>query len=215
MLRFESYELAFVFIATRFLELIGIILSIVLIFRGYKLRYVIVTAGILILSILITVLALAFREYFFEIALANLGITALLLMGLFFYVFKNPEKTRDFSPNYRVRCPFCGVIISRDDELCTLKIGDYSYYFESCDHLVKLLKEPEYFLERGVIYGGEVKEAFVKTCDTGKWKNLEKVKVVRKGNEYKAYEHPPEGAKLVNLKEILDKAKDILRRWES
>ena len=215
MLRFENYELAVVFIATRFLELVGIILSIILIFKGYKLRYVLATAGIVILSILITVLALAFREYFLPIALADFAITAVLLIGLFTYVIKNPEKTRDFSPNYKVRCPFCGVLILKEDELCTLKIGDYSYYFESCDHLVKLLKDIEYFLEKGSVYSGELKEAYVKTCDTGKWKKLENVKIVQEGREYKAYENPPQGSKIVNLKEILDKAKDILRRWES
>ncbi|WP_461830246.1 hypothetical protein [Aquifex sp.] len=215
MLRFESYELAIVFIATRFLELVGIILSIILIFKGYKLRYVLATAGIVILSILITVLALAFREYFLQIAIADFVITAILLTALFVYVFKNPEKTRDFSPNYKVRCPFCGVLILKEDELCTLKIGDYNYYFESCDHLVKLLKDIDYFLEKGSIYSGELKEAFVKTCDTGRWKKLENAKIVQEGREYKAYENPPEGSKIVNLKEILDKAKDILRRWES
>ena len=215
MLRFENYELAVVFIATRFLELLGIILSIILVFKGYKIRYVLATAGIIGLSILITALGLAFKGYFLPIALANFGITAILLVALFTYVFKNPEKTRDFSPSYRVRCPFCGVLILKEDQLCALKIGDYTYYFDSCDHLIKLLENIEYFLEKSSVYPGELKEVFVKTCDTGRWKKLENVKIVQEGEEYKAYENPPQGSKIVNLKEVLDKAKDLLGRWES
>lgn len=70
-------------------------------------------------------------------------------------------------------------------------------------------------LEKGSVYSGELKEVFVKTCDTGRWKKLENVWIVQEGEEYRAYENPPEGSKIVNLKEVLDKAKDLLRRWES
>ncbi|AAC07391.1 hypothetical protein [Aquifex aeolicus] len=203
MLRFEDWELAVVIILTRFMEAIAIIISIYLAFNGYKLRYVLATAGVFLLSVLINLTGLIFRPYFIYFSLASIFLSALILTALILYVKKNPEKTKSFSLPENARCPVCNVLILKEDELCTAKIGNYTYYFDTCHHLVQLLKEPDYFVERGNIFKGELKEVFVKTKDTKKWKKFSEVKLVGEDGRLVAYENPPKGAKVINPEEIL------------
>ena len=210
MLGFENYELAVVIVLTRLLEAVAIVISIFLAFKGYKLRYVVATASIVFLSILTNLVGLVFREYFPYIASVNFIITALLLGGLVFYVVKNPEKTKNFTPPKGARCPVCNVLIIREDELCTAKIGNYTYFFDTCDHLIQLLKEPDFFVKRGNIFKGNLEEVYVKTKDTGRWKKLENAKIVEEKGKLTPYENPPPNSKVINLKEILDRAKDYL-----
>ncbi|NPB07637.1 MAG: hypothetical protein GXN96_01760 [Aquificae bacterium] len=212
MLRFENTELFVVIVFSRFLELAGIVISIFLILKGYRLRYVIATAGIVALSLSVSLTGLLFKEYFYYIAGANAVLTASLLAGLLLYVVRNPEKTRDFTPPKNARCPVCDVLILKEEGLCSVKIDDYTYYLDSCDHLVKFLKNVDFLMEKGVIYGGELKEVYIKAEDTGRWKKPESVKVVEENGTYRAYENPPEGAKVLDLKELLGRAEDLLRR---
>ncbi len=195
---------------TRFLELIGIVLTIFLILKGYKLRYAIYVGIVVIVSLIISFLGLINREYFIQITLADITFTTLALAGIVYYVLKNPEKTKDFTPPKEVRCPVCNVLILNEDELCTVKIGDYTYYLDSCDHLVKLFENAEFLLKKESIYKGELKEAFVKTVDTKRWKKLDEVKIVKENGKYKAYENPPNSSKVLNIKELIDKAKNVL-----
>ena len=195
---------------TRILELIGIVITIFLIFKGYKLRYAIYVGIVVIVSLIISFLGLINRQYFIQITLADIAFTTLALAGIVYYVIKNPEKTRDFTPSGEVRCPVCNVLILKEDELCTVKIGDYTYFLDSCDHLVKLFENAEFLLKRKSIYKGEIKEAFVKTVDTKRWKKLDDVKIVEEDGKYKAYENPPASAKVLNVKELINKAKNVL-----
>ncbi|GAB6066501.1 hypothetical protein JCM9492_15960 [Aquifex pyrophilus] len=210
MIRFENYEVAVVIVMTRFLEAIAIVLAIYLALKKYKLRYVIAPAGIVFLSVLTNLIGLIYREYFPVIASVNFLITALLLSLLVFYVVKNPEKTRDFTPPKETRCPVCNVLILREDELCTAKIGDYTYFFDTCHHLVQLLREPEYFLEKGSVFKGDIKEIFVKTKDTKRWKKLDNVKLVEENGKVVPYENPPQNAKVLDPKELLRGAQNVL-----
>jgi len=212
MLRFENTELFIVIIFSRFLELAGIVISIFLILKGYRVRYVVAIAGIVALSLSVSLLGLLFKEYFYYIAGFNTLLTAILLIGLVLYVIKNPEKTKDFTPPKNARCPVCDVLILKEEGLCSVKIDDYTYFLDSCDHLVKFLKNVDFLMEKGAIYGGELKEVYVKTEDTKRWKKAESVKVIEENGVFRAYENPPEGAKTLDLKELLNRAKDLLRR---
>jgi len=203
MLRFEDWELAVVIILTRFMEAIAIIVSIYLAFNGYKLRYVLATAGVFLMSVALNLTGLIFRPYFIYFAVTSIILSALILIGLITYVRKNPERARSFSLPENVRCPVCNVLILREDELCTAKIGNYTYYFDTCHHLVQLLKEPDYFVERGSIFKGELKEIFVRTKDTGKWKKFTEVKLVEEDGRLVAYENPPPNAKVIEPQDIL------------
>ena len=212
MIRFEDYEVAVVIIMTRFLEAVAIVLAIYLALKKYKLRYVIAPAGIVFLSVITNLLGLIYRDYFPVIASVNFLTTAILLFLLVYYVVKNPEKTRDFTPSKDTRCPVCNVLILREDELCTAKIGDYTYFFDNCHHLVQLLQEPQYFLERGSVFKGDIKEIFVKTKDTKRWKKFNDVKLVEENGRVVPYENPPKGAKVLDPEELLSNAQNILGR---
>jgi len=203
MLRFEDWELAAVIILTRFMEAIAIVVSIYLAFNGYKLRYVLATAGVFLISITLNLTGLIFRPHFIYFSLASILLSATILIALILYVVKNPEKTRSFSLPENARCPVCNVLILKEDELCTAKIGNYTYYFDNCHHLVQLLKEPEFFIERGSIFKGEIKEIFVKTKDTKRWKKFNEVKLVEENGRLVAYENPPKEKKVLSPEEIL------------
>ncbi|NPA32597.1 MAG: hypothetical protein GXO04_03120 [Aquificae bacterium] len=210
MLRFEDYELALVIVLTRFLEALAIVLSIFLAMKGYKLRYVVLTVLLVALSVGVSVGALAFREHFALIVSANLLLTFTLLSLLILYVVKNPERTKSFSPPPGARCPVCNVLILRDDDICTAKIGDYTYFFDSCDHLVQLLKDPKFFLERKSVYPGKLKEVYVKTKDTKRWKDIKNVKLVERDGKLFAYEKAHSSAESVSTEELLKRAQNVL-----
>jgi len=202
-----------VLIATsRILEFIGIITTIFLMFRGYKIRYVFMVGGIVLFSIVISLTGLLYREYVHYIALADILITSSVLGGIVFHVVRNPEETRDFTPPDNIRCPVCRVFIIKEDELCTMRIGHHTYYFDSFDHLVKMMKEIDFFLERNSIPRGDVHDVFVKTKDTGRWKKIEDVHALEENGVLSAFENPPEGKAGINLKELLKTFKDKLRR---
>jgi len=169
---------------------------------------VLIVGGVVVLSIISSLIGFFFRSYLPHIALADLIITALVLLGVILYVSRNPEKAKDFTPPESARCPVCNVQIIKEDELCTMKIGSYTYYFDSCDHLVKLMKEIEFFLERKNIPRGEVRDLYVKTKDTGKWRKLENAFIVEEEGVYAAYEKPQKDKKILDLKEILENFKD-------
>jgi len=204
-------ETTILIVLSRVVEFLGIITTIFLMFKGYKLRYVYMVGGVVALSLIVSVMGLLVREYFEYIALADLLMTAGVLGGVIFYVSRNPEKAKDFTPPEKCRCPVCNVLIVKEDELCTMKIGNYIYYFDSCDHMIKLIKEIDFFAENRSIPRGEVRDLYVRAKDTGRWKKLENVKVVEEEGVYRAYESPPEGKEALELKEFLDKFKDRLR----
>ncbi len=203
-------ETTILIILSRVVEFLGIITTIFLMFKGYKLKYVYIVGGVVVLSLITSLSGLLVREYFEYIALADLILTATVLGGVVLYVSKNPEKAKDFTPPENCRCPVCDVYIIKEDELCTMKIGNYTYFFDSCDHLVKLMKEIDFFLERKDLPRGEVKDIYVKTKDTGRWKKLENASIVEEEGIYRAYEKPPEGSKVVSLKETLEHFKNII-----
>lgn len=201
-------ETTILIVLSRIVEFMGILATMFLMFKGYKLRYVVIVGGVVVLSLITSLIGLFFRDYLPQIALADLIITGLVLLGVILYVSRNPEKAKDFTPPEKVRCPVCNVQIIKEDELCTMKIGSYTYYFDSCDHLVKLMKEIEFFLERNNLPRGEVRDLYVKTKDTGRWKKLENVFIVEEEGVYRAYEKPQENKKILDLKEILENFKD-------
>ncbi|WP_457600678.1 hypothetical protein [Hydrogenivirga sp.] len=205
-------ETTILIVLSRVVEFLGIVTTIFLMFRGYKLKYVYMVGGIVVLSLISSVAGLLAREYFEYIAIADLLLTAVVLGGVILYVSLNPEKAKDFTPPEKCRCPVCNVLILNEDELCTMKIGNYTYYFDSCDHMVKLMKEIDFFLERNNLPSGNVRDIYVRTKDTKRWKRLENVSVVEEEGVYRAYERPPEGKETLNLKEVLDKFKDRIGR---
>ncbi len=202
-----------VLIATsRILEFIGIITTIFLMFKGYRTRYVFMVGGIVLFSILFSLTGLVYREYVHYIALADILITSLVLGGIVLYVMRHPERTRDFTPPDSVRCPVCRVFIVGEDELCTMRIGHHVYYFDSFDHLVKMMREVDFFLERNSLPRGEVSDVFVRTKDTGRWRRIEEVHAVEEKGVLHALEKPPVGGGELDLKELLETFKDRLRR---
>ena len=134
-------ETTILIVLSRVVEFLGIITTIFLMFKGYKLRYVYIVGSVVVLSLIFSLSGLLAREYFEYIALGDLLLTASVLGGVIFYVSRNPEKTKDFTPPENCRCPVCKVQIIKEDEICTMKIGGYTYYFDSCDHMIKLMKE--------------------------------------------------------------------------
>ncbi len=86
-----------------------------------------------------------------------------------------------------------------------MKINNRTYYFDSFDHLVKLMKESDYFLEKGDLPRGKIHEIFVKTNDTGNWKRFENVIPERNGDELVALER---GKRRSDLKELLEDFKN-------
>ncbi len=205
-------ETTILIVLSRVVEFLGIITTIFLMFRGYKLKYVYIVGGVVVLSLLISLSGLLARDYFEYIALGDLLLTASVLGGVILYVSMNPEKTKDFTPPERCRCPVCNVQIIKEDELCTMKIGGYTYYFDSCDHLVKLIKEIDFFLTKNNLPSGEVKEIYVKAKDTGNWKKIENVHIVEEEGVYRAYERPQEGKEVLDLKELLENFKNKIGR---
>ncbi len=203
-------ETTILIILSRVVEFLGIITTMYLMFKGYKLRYVFMVGSIVVISLVISLSGLLVREYFEYVALADLILTALALLGVVLYVSRYPEKTKDFTPPENTRCPVCGVMIIKEDELCTMKVGGYTYFFDSCDHLIKLMKEVDFFMERNDLPAGEVRDIFVKTIDTGRWKKLEDARIVEEEGVYRAYEVPPKNGKEVPLKELLKGFKDRL-----
>lgn len=201
-------ETVVLIILSRVVEFMGIIATFFLMFRGYKLRYVYIVGGTVVLSLTLSLSGLLARDYFEYIVLGDLLFTASVIGGVVLYVSRNPEKTKDFTPPENSRCPLCKVQIIKDDELCTMKIGSYTYYFDSCDHLIKLMKEVDFFLSRNDLPRGEVREIFVKTKDTGNWKSIEKAYIVEEEGVYRAYENPQEGKSVVDLKELLENFKN-------
>jgi len=208
-------ETTVLLVLSRLVEFLGIITTIFLMFKGYKLRYVYIVGGVVVLSLVLSLLGLMVKDYLEYIALGDLILTASVLGGVVFYVSRNPEKTKDFTPPERCRCPFCNVQIIKEEELCTMKIGGYTYYFDSCDHLVKLMKEIDFFLTKNDLPRGEVKEIYVKTKDTNRWKRIENAYVVEEEGVYRAYERPGEGKKVLDLKELLENFQNKLRGGES
>lgn len=201
-------ETTILIVLSRVVEFLGIITTIFLMFKGYKLRYVYIVGGVVVLSLILSLSGLLAREYFEYIALGDLLLTASVLGGVILYVSRNPEKTKDFTPPENCRCPVCKVQIIREDELCTMKIGGYTYYFDSCDHLIKLMKEADFFLNRNDLPKGEVKDVYVKAKDTGNWKRIEDVHIVEEEGVYRAYEKPQDGKKSIDLKELLEDFKN-------
>jgi hypothetical protein len=206
-------ETTILIVLSRVVEFLGIITTIFLMFKGYKLKYVYMVGGVVVLSLIFSLTGLLVREYFEYIALADLLMTAGVLGGVILYVAKNPEKAKDFTPPEKCRCPVCNVFIVKEDELCTMKIGNYTYYFDSCDHMVKLMKEVDFFLERNNLPQGDVGEIYVKTKDTGRWKKLENAYIVEEEGVFYAYENPKENA--LELKDILERFKDRIRRGKT
>ncbi len=208
-------ETTILIVLSRVVEFLGIITTIFLMFKGYKLRYVYIVGGVVVLSLIFSLSGLLAREYFEYIALGDLLLTASVLGGVIFYVSRNPEKTKDFTPPENCRCPVCKVQIIKEDELCTMKIGGYTYYFDSCDHMIKLMKEAEFFLSRNDLPRGEVKDIYVKAVDTGNWKKIENVHIVEEEGVYRAYEKPQDGKESIDLKELLEDFKNKMRGGES
>ncbi len=204
-------ETTILIVLSRVVEFLGIITTIFLMFKGYKLRYVFLVGGVVVLSLVVSVLGLFAKEYLEYIALTDLLLTASVLGGVAFYVSRHPERTKDFTPPENCRCPVCNVLIVNEDELCTMKIGNYTYYFDTCDHMIKLLKEADFFLEKKDLPGGEVKDIYVKAKDTGRWRKIENVKVVEEGGTYRAYEKA-DGKEVLDLEKLLESFKDKLRR---
>ncbi len=205
-------ETTILIILSRVVEFLGIITTIFLMFKGYKLKYVFIVGGVVVLSLIVSVSGLLVREYFEYIALTDLLITASVLGAVVLYVSKNPEKAKDFTPPEKCRCPVCDVFIIKEDELCTMKVDNYTYFFDSCDHLIKLMQEVDFFLEKKEFPRGDVSDIYVKARDTGRWKKIENVKIVEEEGVYRAYENPPREAKEIPLKELLERFKDKLRR---
>jgi len=193
------------FVTSRIAEFAGIIITIFLLFKGYKARYVYLVGIIVLLSIVISLFSLYFKEYFLQLAIGDIVLTLLLLLGISFYVVRNPEKTRDFTPPDDARCLYCNAYITREESLCLLRINNRTFYFDSFDHLVKLMRESDYFLERGDLPRGKVHEIFVKTADTGNWKAFEKVVPSMNGDELVALE---KGSSKEDLKELLESFKN-------
>lgn len=199
-------------VTSRAVEFIGIVMTFYLFFKGYKAKYVYLVGAVVLLSITSSLTSVFFREYFFEIAIGDLLITCLLLFGILAYVVKNPERTRDFTPPEEARCPFCNALIVKEEELCTMKVGSRTLYFDSCDHFVRFLKEVDFLEKRGSVPKGKVSEVFLRARDTGNWKSISNITVVEEEGVYTAYERPPEGAKVLNLEGILADFKDKVRR---
>jgi hypothetical protein len=190
-------------VTSRIVEFLGIIMTFYLFFKGYKAKYVFVVGGIVLLSITSSLVSLFVRDYFYHIALGDLAVTCLLLFGVLLYVVRNPEKTRDFTPPEDARCPFCNALIVREEGLCTMRVGNHVLFFDSCDHLVRFLKEAEFLLAKGKVPKGKVSDVFLKTADTGVWRTPDKVKVVEREGTYTAYENPPGEGESLDLKGLL------------
>ena len=202
-------------VTSRVVEFIGIIATFYLFFKGYKARYVYIVGGIVLLSITLSLSGVFLRDYFFQIAIGDLIITCLLIFGVLLYVVSNPEKTKDFTPPEDARCPLCNALIVKEDNLCTMKIGNYTLYFDSCDHLIKFLKEVEFFLSNGRVPRGRVSEVFLKAKDTGSWRKPSRIQVVEENGTYVAYENPPEDVKVLDLKDLLADFKNKVSRNRS
>ncbi len=206
-----NWDVMLLIVTSRMVEFAGILLIIVFVFNKIKTKYIFINAGIVLSSILISLSGFLFKEYFYYIAIGDFIITLLLLIALTVYVFMNPEKTKEFIPPEDSRCPVCNVLITNDEQICTLRVGNYTYFFDSCDHLIKLFRDIDFFVEKGSILKGEFKDIYVKTKDTDRWKKLENAKIVREGNTYYAYENPPPDKEVLNTKELMDKAKNLIR----
>ncbi len=193
------------FVTSRIAEFAGIIITIFLLFRGYKAKYAYIVGVIVLLSIVTSLFSLYFKEYFLQLAIGDILVTLVLLIGVTIYVVRNPEKTRDFTPPDDARCLYCNAYITREEGLCLMKINNRTYYFDSFDHLVKLMKESDYFLEKGDLPRGKIHEIFVKTNDTGNWKRFENVIPERNGDELVALER---GKRRSDLKELLEDFKN-------
>ncbi len=206
----KSWDVMLLILTSRLVEFAGILLIIVFVFNKIKTRYIFINAAIVVGSILISLLGFFFKDYFYYIAVGDFVITLLLLLGLTLYVFLNPEKTKEFVPPEDARCPVCNVLITNEDQICTLRVGNYTYFFDSCDHLIKLFKDLEFFIDKGSVLKGRFKDIYVKTKDTDRWKKLENAKIVLEGDTYYAYEKPPEGKEPLNIKELMSKVDDIV-----
>ncbi len=208
-------ETAVLLFLTRIVEFLGIVTTMFLLFKGYRVRYVLFVGCVVMLSILLSLSSFFFREYVHLIALSDLLVTSLILSGIIFYVSKYPERTRDFTPPEGIRCLMCNVQIIKEDELCVMSIGRHTYFFDSCDHMIKLIKNVDFFLERKKIPRGKVSDVFVRTKDTKRWQKLEKVHIVEEGGIYSAYEKLQENKKGVDLKKLLKDFENKLRFGKS
>lgn len=207
-------ETTILIVLSRVIEFLGITAVMFLMFKGYKLKYVYIVGGVVLLSISVSLLGLFAREYFEYMALGDLLLTSAILGGLVYYVSRYPEKTKDFTPPDTCRCPVCGVQIIREDELCTMKIGNFTYYFDTCDHFVKLLQEVDFFLGRNALPRGKVKEVYVRAKDTGNWRRADRVYVVEEDGVYVAYEKLPKGKEPLDLEKLLSTFEDKLGRGQ-
>ena len=208
-------ETTVLIILSRVLEFLGIITTFFLMFKGYKLKYVLIVGGAVVLSIMVSLSGLLVREYFLYLVVADLILTLLIIASVVAYVSKNPEKAKDFTPPEEARCPFCNVKITNEDELCTMKVGGFTLFFDNCHHLIKAMEEVDFLLENRRIPTGEVKEVFIRAVDTGRWLGTEKVKIVEEEGIYRAYENPPEGKDSIDLKQLLENFQNKLRRGKS
>ncbi len=194
------------FITSRIAEFVGIILTIFLLFRGYRAKYVYLIGGIIIMSIILSLLSLVFKEYFLPIAIGDIVITLLLLGAILLYVVKNPEKTRDFTPPEDARCFYCNALIQKEDNLCLIRIGGATLYFDSFEHFLKFLREYDYFMREKGLPRGRVEDMFVKTYDTGEWRKVERVSVGKRGEELVALSDGGSSGELEKLIENFRKA---------
>lgn len=197
------------FVTSRIAEFAGIIITIFLLFKGYKAKYAYIVGVIVLLSIIISLSSLYFKEYFLQLAIGDIVLTLLLLIGVTVYVVKNPEKTRDFTPPDDARCLYCNAYITNEEGLCMMRIDNRTFYFDSFDHLIKLMKESDFFLEKGELTRGKVHEVFVKTKDTGRWKRFEDVVPEKNGDEFVALE---KGNSKNNLEELFEDFKNRVSR---
>ncbi len=198
-------------VTSRIVEFLGIVLTFYLFFKGYKAKYVFMVGGVVLLSISSSLVGIFIRDYFYHIAIGDLLITCLILLGILIYVVRNPEKTKDFTPPEDARCPFCNALIVKEEDLCTMKIGNHTLFFDSCDHMVRFIKEADFLLNSGKVPKGEVSEVFLRTTDTGVWRSASKVHVVEREGTFRAYEKPPEGAEPLDLEGLLADFKDKVR----
>ncbi len=197
------------FVTSRIAEFVGIVLTIFLFFKGYKAKYVYLVGVVIVISIILSLLSLVFKKYFLPIALGDILLTFLLLAGILLYVVRNPEKTRDFTPPEDARCFYCNALIQREEGLCLMKIGNSTIYFDSLEHFIKFLQEPEYFLKERNLPRGKVREVFIRNQETGEWKSVDKPVLDREGNPLRNSENE----EYVRVAELLSSFKKVVEAY--
>lgn len=174
----------FLFVTSRIAEFAGIIMTIFLMFKGYKAKYVYLIGAIVLISITLSLFSLLYREYFLILATGDILLTLTLLLAILVYVIKNPEKTKDFTPPEDARCPYCNAYITSEKEISIMTIANRTLYFDSADHLVRFLREADFFIEKGDLPEGEVGEVFFKIPEKGEWRSAQRVRIEVNGDRY-------------------------------